>query len=305
MLMHNRGMTTEKPSGKHAVAQSSRWGPERRLEFIDFRLRWDGRLNRSDLIAFFGISVPQASLDIAKYTELAPRNLEYDRSAKVYVAGKMFDPLFPGTNPSRYLNELLATEAGLLPAEASFLGWKPPVGFVPSPGRALSADTLAALLRAVREKRGVRVRYQSMSRPETTERCLTPHALGHDGFRWHVRAYCHTRTEFRDFVIARMADVHPAEPEGPGAAGDVAWNTSVPIVLMPNPRLPSTHQRAVEVDYDMVNGEARFECRQALVFYVLRHLGLHVDMPDHPELQQVVLKDKAGLERYVRTRSVA
>lgn len=303
--MHNRGMTTKKPSGKSAATQGSRWGPERRLEFIDFRLRWDGRLNRADLIAFFGISVPQASLDIAKYTELAPRNLEYDRSAKVYVAGKAFKPMFPGTNPSRYLNELLAAEAGLLPSEASFLGWRPPVGFVPSPGRALSADTLATLLRAVREERGVRVRYQSMSRPEPTERGLTPHAFGHDGFRWHVRAYCHTRAEFRDFVIARMADVRPAEPEGPGAEGDAAWNTPVPIVLVPNPRLPSPHQRAVEVDYGMVNGEARLECRQALVFYVLRHLGLLVDMPEHLEMQQVVLKDRSQLTQYVQVRAAA
>ena len=45
----------------------ARWGQERRLEFIDFRLYWEGRINRSDLIDFFGISVPQASLDLAKY----------------------------------------------------------------------------------------------------------------------------------------------------------------------------------------------------------------------------------------------
>ena len=31
----------------------SKWNQTRRLEFIDFRLAVDGRLNRADLVAFF------------------------------------------------------------------------------------------------------------------------------------------------------------------------------------------------------------------------------------------------------------
>lgn len=275
----------------------SRWGQDRRLEFIDFRLRWDGRLNRSDLIGFFGISVPQASLDIARYTELAPANLVYDRSARVYVSGSQFVPLYSSTSSSHYLSELLAAEAGLLTAEATFIGWRPPVGFVPSPGRAVPADTLVPLLLAIREGRGVRVQYQSMSRPEPSERRLTPHALAHDGFRWHVRAYCDARAEFRDFVIARMNDVQLDEPSGPGSAGDAAWNTMTELVLVPNPKLSPAHRRALEVDYGMVDGEVRLPCREALVFYVLRHLGLHVDLSAYPESQQVVLKDKSQAEK--------
>ena len=52
-----------------------RWGVRRRLEFIDFRLFWDGRFNRSDLSATFGISPQQASGDIAQYEKIAPANL--------------------------------------------------------------------------------------------------------------------------------------------------------------------------------------------------------------------------------------
>ena len=33
------------------------WGQQQRLEFIDFRLFWEGRLNRSDLMDFFGMSL--------------------------------------------------------------------------------------------------------------------------------------------------------------------------------------------------------------------------------------------------------
>jgi len=74
--------TSTATAASSASRPSARWSQERRLEFIDYRLRWDGRLNRSDLIEFFGISVPQASLDIARYTELAPSNICYDASAR-------------------------------------------------------------------------------------------------------------------------------------------------------------------------------------------------------------------------------
>ena len=83
---------------------NARWGQERRLAFIDFRLRWEGRINRSDLTDFFGISVPQASLDISRYMEFAPQNLQYDRSARVYLATPEFRPLHAGTSMSSWPN---------------------------------------------------------------------------------------------------------------------------------------------------------------------------------------------------------
>ena len=45
---------TERVEGE--ARQGLRWGVERRLEFIDFRLFWDGRINRGDLTEQFGIS---------------------------------------------------------------------------------------------------------------------------------------------------------------------------------------------------------------------------------------------------------
>ena len=51
---------------------SVRWGIERRLEFIEFRLFWDGHVNRSDLMAAFGISINQASADLNRYLGMAP-----------------------------------------------------------------------------------------------------------------------------------------------------------------------------------------------------------------------------------------
>lgn len=57
------------------------------------------------------------------------------------------------------------------------------------------------LFLAVSGGRRVRVRYWSVNREKATLRELRPHAFGHDGCRWHLRAWCHDREDFRDFVI--------------------------------------------------------------------------------------------------------
>ena len=285
----------DSPSIGHTTG---RWSQDRRLEFVDFRLRWDGRLNRSDLTDFFGISVPQASLDIAKYLELAPGNLDYDRSSRVYVASASFRPLFPSSDAARYLNELLAKAAELDTSESSFLAWAPAVATVPSPGRTFRVEVLVALLRAMREGTAIRVLYQSMTRPQPTARTLAPHALAHDGFRWHARAYCHSRKQFRDFVIARMLEVNGFEPAVTRPDDDHEWHTIVPLVLGPHPKLSESHRRAIELDYGMRDGEVEFHCRQAFLFYALRHLRLDLDTTAKPEAQQIVLKNKAEVERF-------
>lgn len=289
----------ESPPGR----SSGRWSQDRRLEFIDFRLRWDGKLNRSDLTDFFGISVPQASLDIAKYTEQGPDNLTYDRSSKVYVAGPGFQPLYTSSDSGRFLSELLSQAAGLDAGQSSFLAWAPPVATVPSPGRTFRVDVLIALLRAIREGSALRVLYQSMTRPQPTARVLTPHALAHDGFRWHARAYCHSRKQFRDFVIARMLEVNGFEPAASSPDVDDEWHTIVPLVLVPHPELSESHRRAIELDFAMKGGQVEFQCRQAFLFYALRHLRLDLDGSAKPEAQQIALKNRAVVEAFMPNRS--
>ena len=153
---------------------NARWGQDRRLAFIDFRLRWDGRINRSDLTDFFGISVPQASLDIARYSELAPQNLAYDRSSRVYKATETFQPHSKESQTQGYLSELLASTTGVIEPSMSFIGWRPSVDSVPQPGRTVASDTLAALLKAIREGAGLKVVYQSMSQAEPNSRVISP-----------------------------------------------------------------------------------------------------------------------------------
>lgn len=263
------------PTATASGKASAKWSQERRLEFIDYRLRWDGQLNRSDLMDVFGISVPQASLDISRYSELSPGNIRYDRSARVYLAGKNFAPIFSTGDPGRYLNDLLGLVSGLRSKDSSFLGWMPPVAVAPIPTRVVPGEVLVCLLRAIRGGLTVVADYQSMSRPAPSRRTLAPHAIAFDGFRWHVRAYCFARKEFRDFVLARLLAIELGAPSSVDAAADKQWTTNVRLVLVPHPQLSESRRRVVELDYGMVNGEAVLECRQALLFYLLKHLGFN------------------------------
>jgi len=63
---------------------------EQRLRFIDFLCYQYGKINRSALIDYFGISVPQASKDLKMYLKLAPDNLRYSRHRKVYLSNPEF-----------------------------------------------------------------------------------------------------------------------------------------------------------------------------------------------------------------------
>ena len=81
-----------------------RWSVERRLEFIEFRLYWEGRVNRGDIVDTFGVSVNQSSTDINRYIGLAPDNLVYDKSARTYVRTDAFAPKFLKPRASGYLS---------------------------------------------------------------------------------------------------------------------------------------------------------------------------------------------------------
>jgi hypothetical protein len=66
-----------------------------RLRFIDFLLHEYGTINRSAIMDYFGLSLPQASNDIQAYIRLAPENVEYDRSLKTYRRTACFVRVWP------------------------------------------------------------------------------------------------------------------------------------------------------------------------------------------------------------------
>jgi hypothetical protein len=60
--------------------KGANWSVERRYEFMEFRLYWQGNIKRSNLMEAFGSSVQQASKDFANYIEGRKSNLTCDKS---------------------------------------------------------------------------------------------------------------------------------------------------------------------------------------------------------------------------------
>lgn len=281
---------TRLPSDKAGKPIS--WGQDRRLQFIDFRLRWSGQLNRTDLTEYFGISIPQASLDVSLYSTLAQSNLVYDRGTKAYLTGSDFRPLYGRTSAKRFLAELLATEVGIMEAGTSFIGRAPSCAVAPSPERSLDDELIARVVKAILNRQKLLVLYQSMSSPEPTERWLSPHALGYDGFRWHMRAYCQKRSGFYDFVLARVLAISSSEGTEIDTAEDVIWHRVVDLILAPHPALSPGKRKVIELDYGMTNGEVHLHCRQALLYYTLKRLGLLTQEDANPNVQQIILANR-------------
>ncbi|EMJ4651349.1 WYL domain-containing protein [Serratia marcescens] len=246
-----------------------------RLAYIDFRLYFFGEVGRPDLIEHFGVAPAGATRDLALYREIAPHNIMFDGSNKIYRIGHAFSPQFDHVS-QRVLSALALgfgysvsgpTQA-LLPCES------PAALSIPK------MDVLAAICRAIRAKRPIAIRYHSMSSGES-ERVIVPFALVDTGLRWHVRAFDRKNGEFRDFVVTRieaptLVDEKSKINECP--ENDIQWTRIVELDLVPHPRL--ARPEIIKMDYGMVGGSIRMRVRAAVAGYML--LRWNVDCsPDH------------------------
>ncbi len=258
------------------AATALKWGVGRRLEFIEFRLFWEGSINRADLVEAFGVSVPQASKDLTLYQERAPGNMEYDTRAKRYVAAEKFVLRFLEPDPYIYLSQLRSVAEGAVPASDSWIAALPSADVALTPRRDIDIEVLRKILDASREGISVDIFYQSMNkvRPDPIWRRITPHAFGYDGFRWHARAYCHLEHKFKDFLLPRILDVGTkGEPGAPGVQ-DWLWNNYFDVVIGPHPALTASQKTVVAKDYGLDQGSGVLSVRYAMLFYVLKRLGL-------------------------------
>lgn len=255
-----------------------RWGAEQRMEFIEFRLFWEGGINRSDLIDFFGVSVPQASGDLSAYREMAGDNLTYDASRKRYVATETFAPKLYRPNADRYLAQMKGLADGILEAGDTWFRTLPEAAPLPLPHRRIDPFALRRLLAAMRAGQSIEIFYHSMNPAEAEPvwRRITPHAFGHDGLRWHVRALCHRDGRYKDFILSRCRDLR-AEGDGMGTPrDDTLWHTVFTVELIPNPDLTPGQQATIALDYGMTNGKVCVPVRRALLYYFEKRLRLDV-----------------------------
>lgn len=249
--------------------------PQReRLLYIDFRLYFMGEIGRPELMERFGVAPAGATRDLGLYRELAPHNLTFDGSAKVYRMAEGFVPLFE--HPRQRVLSVLAQGFGegqspglpLLPCES------------PTMLSAPKMEVLAPICRAIYSKRPVAMGYHSMS-SGATQRVIVPFALVDTGLRWHARAFDRKSGEFRDFVLTRMESPcvldEKAQPHE-RADHDVQWTRIVELDLIAHPRLK--HPNIIRMDYAMTGPSLKLRVRAAVAGYMLQRWAVDCS-PDH------------------------
>ncbi|MBF0159227.1 MAG: WYL domain-containing protein [Magnetococcales bacterium] len=273
-----------------------RWGVERRMEFIEFRLYWEGRINRKDLIDKFGVSIPQASADLTRYLEIAPGNMVYDTRLKFYFAPKNFKPRFLQPEADRYFANLRSIAAGIMNSTESWLENIPSYHVLQHPNRHIDPERLRKVMESIRSNLTIQIKYQSISTPEPEWRWVTPHALGFDGYRWHIRAFCHQDNGFRDFVLARILSIRNSRDDKVDASQDKEWHEMVDVRIGPHPKLTESQKKVVELDYGLEKGQRVISIRHAFLPYFVKQFGLDQPNERSPEIQQIVLLNREILK---------
>ena len=254
------------------------WTQNRRFEFIEWKLFWEGGLNRSDLETTFEISTPQASVDLRRYRETVPQNIEYDGVGRTFRPTPEMKPSFLKVSADRLLLQLRALFSGALPRREVWFRDLPRTDIAPDIVRHVDPDCLRRILDAIRTRQCVEVRYQSLTNSRT--RLIAPHALAYDGYRWHVRAWACDRDDFRDFVLTRIDDIKSGPPADFDPADDLEWENFARLELRPHPGLTAEQRLAIERDYAMVEGKRDIDVRLSMAYYFIRRMNL--DLPDLP-----------------------
>lgn len=274
---------------------------EKRLKFIEARLFWEGSISRGDIVNFFKISKPQATNDLVEYRNLyrdkTGSDLKYNNKLKHFEKPDNFKPFLSGQTSEGYLNRLLFLRRRS--DDCFFCGILPPNAKVPILARFINESFLKAVLNAIRDKLAINIEYQSKKRPEPISRWITPHSLGHDGFRWHVRALCHINKDYRDFVLSRILSVGKSQKHLFDHSLDYKWHQDLELVISADDQLELGKRRATELEYGIEeNGERRIQTKAVFYFYLERQYPFIGGKRDD-ELDRLILKNKSELETQI------
>jgi hypothetical protein len=234
-------------------------------------LSWEGEIGNARVRQLFNLQPVQASRLLADFRAMLGDKLTEDGRAKVL---RLANPsAFECSVPlDEYVLHTTAPEGGnpcLVDARIDLTAVRP--------------EIFATLRKAVLAKTGVEITYASMSNPEYAKRVIFPHAIVHVGRRWHVRAWCSKRRNFRDFTMGRIRSVDSVlEPRPPIIGKDEGWETLVQLELMAHRKLTSDQQQVVRNEMFSGRNSRSLLVRSCLVQYVIQDLKASSD----PEREQ-------------------
>lgn len=245
-------------------------------------LLWEGSLDNARVREVFGLQTVQASRMVAAFIAEHKHDVLRATAHAPVVGAEGFKPIYASTEPDEYLRLV----AQLRPAEVAPFIEDARIDLAPA-----SAQIYSTLNRACRLQLGVKLRYRSLKNPEGVERIVFPHSLVRAARRWHVRAWCATRQEYRDFALGRIqSSVLTEEHMEDGGAGDLAWHEFTDMVIAPHPALSASQTSLLRDEYLGGRATAHVQVRRALISYVAQDLRLAINPEkDIPPAYQLLL----------------
>lgn len=256
----------------------------RRLRDMEVLLLWEGALENARLREVFGVRAVQASRLLATFLAAHGEDVERESPHSPITRGAKFRPTYAGTSPDEYL-ELIATTQ---PRQVAPFIEDLRLDLTP-----VRPEIFAAVAQACLRKTGLRIAYRSLSNPEGESRFVFPHSVVRAARRWHMRAWCELRQDYRDFALGRITQVSTEAVNAlKTEADDVDWNTLANLVVGPHPLLSEGQSKLLRDEYFSGKSERTVRVRTSLVSYTIQDLRLAVDLERQvPPEYQLILKN--------------
>ena len=272
------------------------------LEELALLLQWEGWLSNARVREVCGVQAVRASVLIRQFREAHPTWLNHDTKTKAYYPTRAYFEHVRKQASRRVDADSLARYLALVG-----LAYATPVN--PDHHYLVTAHTdlstpfplhFAALHTAARERRVVRITYRSMTHPDAHTREIAPHTVVRAGRRWHVRAFCETAKDYRDFTLGRIASVDILERTAEQyVEGDVAWQTQVKVRLAPHPALTQMQAEVIRAEYMGGTSGLVETCRGALVKYFVQDARAAISDAQQPPEYQLVVDNVKEIEPWL------
>ncbi|PST85346.1 transcriptional regulator [Photobacterium sp. NCIMB 13483] len=260
-----------------------------RMAYIDFKIRFTGFINRSDLTSMFGLASAAASNMMAKYLELRPENMEYDPKLRANVITNKYKPLVNidadtalgmlanGFNKNKLIDNPIVPYAR--------------IGYIDNP---LDTDAIAKITRAMARGYAISTKYYSKSSGDYSKRTILPTALLFNGKDWIFRAFCKKNKELGKFKFFNFARALKVEEEfehlrtsQEDISQDKMWNTMIPLLLIPHQDRTESEVNIIKYDFGFHGESKLIKTERAAFIFMLKHQWLIDDRTDEKKEKDI------------------
>lgn len=235
-----------------------------RLAFIDFKIRYEGKISRSEITTEFGISDTIASKDVAEYKKITAikdencdiidddSNLILDRGLRTNIINRdKYKPLI-NINASNALDMLYEGFCRNKLREHEAINYKRACKTI----NCLNPENVSRITRSIESKKKIKCTYISGSSDNHKERLLDPVGVYFDGLNWVFRAYDNNPIQensiYKSFHFSRVESVEETEDDCVATIeNDSAWNTIIPIHLELHPTLDENAKAGLRLDFGL------------------------------------------------------